>query len=141
MLPSVTIEQILVFLIHFVLYYSSSRESSKMFISIFHCLSFKKIKAIPVLASEVEHTVRSTFLHVYAYLNVNWQIFVLKVAVMSLNGRGNLNYWSSLLINRNINRNKYMNLLCYVNICVTANVYMHTYRDTYIQTVVILRSI
>ena len=66
-----------------------------MFISIFHCLSFKKIKAIPVLASEVEHTVRSTFLHVYAYLNVNWQIFVLKVAVMSLNGRGNLNYWSS----------------------------------------------
>ena len=107
------------------------------------------------MATEVEHTLRSTFLHVYAYFNVTWLIFVLKVAVMSLNGCGNFNYWSSLLIDRNMNRNKYMNLLGYINIFVTANSHIHTHththtdththtpthRHVYTHTVVVFRSI
>lgn len=128
---SISIGQILVFLIHFLLCYSSSREPSNIFIWIFNYLSFKKFKVIPALASEVQHTVASTFLSAYAYLYVTWLTFVLKVAIMSINGCGNLNYWGSLLINRNINRNEQMNLLGYMNILVTANAHIHTYTETY----------
>ena len=65
-----------------------------------------------MVSTEIEHTVMSTLLHLYVYLHV---IFF-KVAVMSIIGWNSVDYWVSLLINRN--RNNCTDLLRYVDLSV-----------------------
>ena len=67
-----------------------------------------------VLATGVGHTVLSTFpicvcLFVCKY--ASWFTFTFKVAVMTIIGCDNVQYWVSLLIHRKRSRNNCMELL------------------------------
>ena len=86
------------FLVHFVLRISKSKELSDIFIWIFNYHTFLKYEVIAFVTTGVEHTVMCTLLHAYAYLHENWFIFSFQIAAMSIIGCDNVHYWDSLLI-------------------------------------------
>ena len=52
------------------------------------------------------------------------------LAVMSINGYSNVNYWGLLLINRNRSKKNRIGLLRYVNISASARAHQYTHSHT-----------